>query len=177
MAVDHVGGLIETPYEIRIVTQSLTNRYALYADGLALVVEPGFTVTGVDLPSGNSAVIVDDRNFVWIEGSFRSVTNGTCLDIANAPRNVVRNVRMSGEIGGGLSTRGDSCMIRNVVSENGAAAYLSVWGDGCRITGIRGGSLYTYEYRAEGCHSRSGPRHPHGRNTPLQCSCPGRIPA
>ena len=99
VAINNSGGDLITPSTIYLVTSDPAAAITFWADKIALVIEPGVTITGPN--SGLNVITTQNYAHLWLEGNIDASTDsyGIALD---ARFSMLRNVEVNNGGSGGL---------------------------------------------------------------------------
>jgi hypothetical protein len=108
--IQNVGGDLDSPYSIYVVTASPVAKYVTAADHVGLVVAPGVALTGTGLPRVGSYAegIVEARNhsFLWLEGQVAAAGNDVGVLWSGVVFSVLRHVEVDGADNAGDCSNG-----------------------------------------------------------------------
>ena len=109
------GGSLAAPSTVYLVTQNPRARYFPDADKVALVIQPGITLTG---PGTNEMVIYSNHHNLWLEGTIdaRGEFRGVILDSVRF--SVLRNVAVDNTDVGIVLDRASNTMLSGVTANN-----------------------------------------------------------
>jgi len=85
------GSLSATDSRIYLVTENTTGNYTLSQDKIALVIRPGYALTGSGI---NAAISSANHNYLWLEGSING-SNYVGVNLTSVNFSMLRNLTVS----------------------------------------------------------------------------------
>jgi hypothetical protein len=98
IVADNDGGVLDVSGNIYIITSDPAAAYTISADMIALLIEPGITLTG----PATGAEIIDSssRKFLWIEGAIDATSDNRGVSFGVVRFSVLRNMNIINANGG-----------------------------------------------------------------------------
>jgi hypothetical protein len=107
------AGVIATEGAVYIVTAATLELFTIAASKVALVVEPGVTISGPG--SSSSAVYAIGRDFLWIEGAVDVPSDNIGIQFVNAQFGVIRGAQVEHGLSTGISLNSSyGCLLTDI---------------------------------------------------------------
>ncbi len=122
----NAGGSLATVGSVYVVTSNPAAAYTLDANKLALVIQPGVSMSGAAL--AGDVIFASTQNFLWLEGVIDAVDDNNGLSWSTVKFSVLRNVSVSNALNYGIIFQSSSSnRLLNIIAANNKwyGAYLS----------------------------------------------------
>jgi len=97
---DNDAGVLSTEGAVYIVTADPQALYTINASRIALVVEPGVTITGPGI--SQAAIYTNGPDFLWVEGDIDSVNDNMGIQFVNTGFGVIRGAKVENALVTGI---------------------------------------------------------------------------
>ena len=113
---NNIGGSLISESTIYIVTSDTVAAWTLDANKLALVVQPGFTLTGPG--TGNIVIDASNRDYLWLEGDIDASGDGIGVNLSTVRFSVLRKLTAKNAPLGVLLDQSNNNRLSDVTASN-----------------------------------------------------------
>jgi Big-like domain-containing protein/parallel beta helix pectate lyase-like protein len=115
--------------EVHIITANPQSVYTIGADKVALVIQPGVTMTG-SAATNETLITANSRSFVWIEGLLDAAGDDTGISFSTTTFSVLDDVTVSNANLNGIDllSASDGNLLRNITANSNGAIGIKLTG-------------------------------------------------